>query len=130
MADIVLAGADEAELLAGAAVPASADWFLDRGARLVVIKDGTKGAGATDGTVTIVQPALPVRCVDAVGAGDAFTAGLLSAVLRSVPLDQALVEAAAVAACAVQVVGDMDGLPGPALRDTLIAGAHLGQVNR
>ncbi|GAA3191955.1 carbohydrate kinase [Dactylosporangium siamense] len=53
--------------------------WLALGARLVVVTLGADGAwGSTAGVAVSVAP-MPVRVVDTVGAGDAFTAGLLHA---------------------------------------------------
>jgi fructokinase len=57
--------------------------WLARGAGLIVVTTGGAGAWAgTEGGETTVA-AYPVRVVDTVGAGDAFTAGLLSALGRA-----------------------------------------------
>ncbi|MFJ4771087.1 sugar kinase [Streptomyces uncialis] len=123
-ADILLTGADEAELLTGApGRQQAADGLLARGPRLVVVKDGARGAWATDGTGRWAAPAHPVTAHDPVGAGDAFNAGFLSAHLRGLPVPEALAEAAVVAAHAVQIPGDLDGLPTARQRDTALAGA-------
>ena len=117
-ADVVFAGADEAELLSGAAEPMqAAGWFLDQGARIVVIKHSANGCWATDGTHTWKQDPVRVRSVDPVGAGDAFAAGFLSGMLTDSPgfddidVPGALARAAALGAAAVQTVGDIDGVP-------------------
>jgi fructokinase len=48
-------------------------------ASLVVITDGGRGATAyRSGAGPLARPARPVQVVDTIGAGDAFTAGLLS----------------------------------------------------
>ena len=85
-AHVVLAGLEEAELITGAsgARRRPPDWFLQRSARLVVLKDGARGSWATDGMRTWEQPAVPVRAIDPVGAGDAFTAGFLAVTTRGV----------------------------------------------
>lgn len=115
----VLVGGEEMELLAeGAGV----GWFLDRGAGLVVVKDGARGAWATDGTSTWRQEARRVVVVDAVGAGDAFNAGWISAQLRGLPVQESLVQANLVASCVVAVRGDTGGLPTAAARDHLLRG--------
>lgn len=49
------------------------------GPRLVVVTRGPAGATAFAGDTMVSTPAAPVDVVDTVGAGDAFTAGLLSA---------------------------------------------------
>jgi 2-dehydro-3-deoxygluconokinase len=111
-ADIVLAGVEEAQLLTGqAGRDAMASWFLDRGAQLVVLKDGAAGSCATDGHGWVDQAAVPAHLVDPVGAGDAFAAGFLSARLLGLDLSASLQRAALVAALVVQVPGDTPGLP-------------------
>lgn len=121
-ADLVLAGADEAELISGAAgmIPAAA-WFLDRGARLVVLKLGANGSWATDGRQEWHVDVHRVPAVDPVGAGDAYTAGFLSAWLRGLPVPEAMREAAAVAALVVAAPGDVEGLPTAAQRDAVLS---------
>jgi fructokinase len=60
----------------------SARW-LELGALLVVITDGADGAHAFHGGAgTVSRPGREVEVTDTVGAGDAFTAGLLGAVVR------------------------------------------------
>ncbi|MFD4558942.1 sugar kinase [Streptomyces sp. NPDC058469] len=79
-ADIVFVGRDEAEALWGTARPDDIGELLAP-APLVVVKDAEHGATSyADGTRTFV-PALPTQVVEPVGAGDAFAAGYLSAVL-------------------------------------------------
>lgn len=122
-ADLVLAGLDEAELLSGRSGPApAADWFLERGATEVVLKRGAQGAWATDGRDTWEQGAHQVVAVDPVGAGDGFDAGWLSGWLRGLDPAARLHEAAVVGALAVEVAGDLDGLPTAAERDAYLAG--------
>ncbi|MGW6460179.1 sugar kinase [Streptomyces sp. NPDC055078] len=120
-ADLLLTGADEARLLTGARdQDSAAEQLLARGPALVVVKDGARGARATDGTDRWEVPARPVTAHDPVGAGDAFNAGFLSARLRGLPVPDALAEAAVVGAYAVQVPGDLDGLPTARQRDTAL----------
>lgn len=57
--------------------------WIDLGAFLVVITDGAHGAHLfRTGAAPMHRPGRPVTVVDTVGAGDAFTAGLLDALLR------------------------------------------------
>ncbi|PZS05681.1 MAG: sugar kinase [Pseudonocardiales bacterium] len=122
MADIVLAGADEAMLLSGSDdTGTAASWFLECGAHTVVVKDGVAGSWGTDGSATWHQPAMPTTTVDAVGAGDAYAAGFLSARLRGLPLNRSMAEAAVVAGMSVQVATDMDGLPTAVERDAMLS---------
>lgn len=81
-ADIVFVGRDEAEALWGTAHPDDVAELLSP-APLIVVKDAGHGATSyADGTRTFV-PALPTRVVEPVGAGDAFAAGYLAAVLEN-----------------------------------------------
>ncbi|MFF5297832.1 sugar kinase [Streptomyces sp. NPDC013161] len=81
-ADIVFVGRDEAEALWGTARPDDVAELLSP-APLIVVKDAEHGATSyADGTRTFV-PALPTQVVEPVGAGDAFAAGYLSAVLEN-----------------------------------------------
>ena len=58
------------------------DW-LDLGSRLVVITLGADGAtGWVPGQSPVSRPEYPAAVVDTVGAGDAFTSGLLDALAR------------------------------------------------
>ncbi|MFI6468281.1 sugar kinase [Streptomyces sp. NPDC050538] len=80
-ADIVFVGRDEAEALWGTPRPDDVAELLGP-APLVVVKDAEHGATSyAAGTRTFV-PALPTQVVEPVGAGDAFAAGYLSAVLE------------------------------------------------
>ncbi|WP_030611910.1 sugar kinase [Streptomyces sclerotialus] len=112
-ADWVLPGLDEGRLLTGERAPADvARWYLARGVRRVVLKDGARGADLYDAAGgTWAQPALPVRAVDTVGAGDGFAAGLISAHLDGLGPRASLARAAAVGALATTSHGDRDGLP-------------------
>ncbi|MGH3653523.1 carbohydrate kinase family protein [Glutamicibacter sp.] len=57
--------------------------FLDRGASLAIITFGARGAEARTRQSEVMVPSISVRTVDTVGAGDAFMAGLLHAILDS-----------------------------------------------
>jgi fructokinase len=53
------------------------------GARLVVITDGPRGATAYRAQAEpLMRPGRPTEVVDTIGAGDAFTAGMLSGLVR------------------------------------------------
>ena len=55
--------------------------LLGRGVREVVVKRGAAGAGVHTADGRWEAPAVAVTSIDTVGAGDAFTAGYLSALL-------------------------------------------------
>src|SRR5690606_7205598 len=82
-ADFLFANADEAEMLAGTADPE--DQMRDLGAQFaqVVVKRGAAGAAlGTRAGVVLSRPAETVRVRDSTGAGDAFAAGFVAALLR------------------------------------------------
>ncbi|MDT7580327.1 MAG: hypothetical protein QOK35_1591, partial [Pseudonocardiales bacterium] len=127
-ADLVFAGPEEACLLLDRDRPTGPAGFEDgealarelakRGPATVVVKLGALGALALSGDEVHRSPALPVTVVDPVGAGDAFVAGYLSAVVAggSVPDRLRTGNACGGAVCAVP--GDWEGLP---TRDELAA---------
>jgi len=121
-ADLVIAGEDELELLLGGGAEETAKALLTMGhARTVVVKRRDHSAVAVSQNGQCVQAPFNVRVVDPVGAGDAFAAGWLSAWLRGERPEQALAEAACVAALVVQAPGDTDGLPTAYARDRALA---------
>lgn len=111
-ADLVLTGEAEACRLSGQSGREGAvAWFLEKGARLVVVKLGASGAWATDGTSEWLVSAYQVTAVDTVGAGDAFAAGYLARWLEGANVADCLEYAAVVAGMAVQMLGDIEALP-------------------
>jgi fructokinase len=112
VADIVkLSRADLDWLRSGVSPTAFARERLAAGAALVVVTRGADGASAFMQHQTWEVPAMPVTVVDTIGAGDAFTAGLLAhfvslrigtlgalAALTAADLEAALRSAAIVAA--------------------------------
>ncbi|MEO8529786.1 MAG: PfkB family carbohydrate kinase, partial [Deltaproteobacteria bacterium] len=80
MADIVKLSDEDAEWLYGAVDPAA---LLAKGAKIVLITEGAKGATAytTRGAVSVAAPKITVA--DTVGAGDTFNAGFLAALDRA-----------------------------------------------
>jgi sugar/nucleoside kinase (ribokinase family) len=79
---------------------------------LTVVKDGSAGAFAVsaDGNVTAVA-GLPVRAVDATGAGDTFDAAFLDAWLDADPVADALARAVCAGARSVGFLGGTAGQP-------------------
>ena len=104
-ADVLLAGAEEARLLGGAADPAAAALALARSHGLVAVTLGRDGSLLARGGEVVRVPAVPAAAVDVTGAGDAYAAGLLAALLEGAPDAEAGARAAALAARAVGRVG-------------------------
>ncbi|OTP71812.1 2-ketogluconate kinase [Caballeronia sordidicola] len=121
-ADWVLPGVSEGKILTGYTTPEDiARFYLDQGAKGVVVKLGAHGAyfrtaDNDQGTV----PAIPVETVvDTVGAGDGFAVGVVSALLEGRDVRHALTRGNRIGALAIQVIGDSEGLPTRAELDKL-----------
>lgn len=114
-ADMVLPGVGEGDILCGAnSVENIGRFFVGQGARYCVVKDGTRGAYATDGQSSLYVPAFVVDDVtDTVGAGDGFAVGMLSGLLKGLDAEHVLERACAVGAIQTQSVSDNEGLPTP-----------------
>ncbi|MEZ3159198.1 sugar kinase [Microbacterium sp. BWT-B31] len=119
-ATIVFAGADEASLLVGAGSPDDlALRIAELGASQVLIKMGEDGCVARlDGTPMTV-PAVSVRPLDTVGAGDAFVAGYLAEYLAGAPVKVRLDTAVRAGAFACLGPGDWESNPRRADLDLL-----------
>jgi 2-dehydro-3-deoxygluconokinase len=129
-ADIVFVGDDEARQAWGLHGARAIREALPE-PEIVVVKQGRGGATALDkdteglcedatGTATFV-PALYVDVVAAVGAGDAFAAGFLSATLRGLPVRDRLRHGHLMAAAALTVPGDLAAPPARGHADRLAA---------
>jgi 2-dehydro-3-deoxygluconokinase len=80
--DWILPGIEEGRVLTGRSDPSGiADFYLGKGAALVVIKLGEKGSFVKSREQEALIPAAKVPAVvDTVGAGDGFAVGLVSAI--------------------------------------------------
>jgi fructokinase len=81
LAHVVKASLDDVRYLYPDREPAAvARTWLDLGAALVIVTAGADGAtGWLPGTPPVTRPAYPAPVADTVGAGDAYTSGLLDA---------------------------------------------------
>lgn len=103
--DLLVLNDGEAEAACGSVERAPE--LLARAAHAVVITQGAKGAFGIFGKQTVRTPALPVDVVDTTGAGDAFCAGLIAALLHGDDPQTALGLGARVAAHIVQQHGGL-----------------------
>lgn len=122
-ASILIASDDELDLVASAALSGSdslayddaetalAASLLEQGVGEVVVKRGSAGAGVHTASGRFEAPAVAVTSIDTVGAGDAFTAGYLSALLDGEDVAGRLQRGAVTGAFAVSTAGDWEGLP-------------------
>jgi ribokinase len=99
---LALAQAGGKDLLAAAR-------HLASGGALVAVKRGAAGALAVRGDEVLEVPAPAATCPDSVGAGDAFDAGLVWALLDERPLSEALGVACACGALSLRAAGGVDG---------------------
>ncbi|GHJ37920.1 sugar kinase [Streptomyces sp. TS71-3] len=135
--DVLIASDDELPLClpqggapsdSTADVAALAKLLLARGVGEVVVKLGPEGAVSHTAHGEFHRPARPVRAVDSVGAGDAFVAGYLSALLDGEDTSARLDRAVTTGAFAVASPGDWEGAP---TRSELgLLGSRAGTVVR
>ncbi|WP_432112176.1 sugar kinase [Streptomyces sp. YPW6] len=118
------------ELRPGPGVPAAArgsgDAAVARASRAEEAKDASgpafPAAGGAEGGDTVTHvPALRVEVVAAVGAGDAFAAGFLSATLRGLPVRDRARHGHLMAAAVLTVPGDLTEPPARDHADRLAA---------
>lgn len=103
--DLLVLNESEAEAACGSA--ARAPELLAGAAHAIVITQGARGAFGILGMQTVRTAALPVEVLDTTGAGDAFCAGLIAALLRGADPQAALGMGARAAA---HIVGQHGGL--------------------
>lgn len=110
---IVFAGEDEARLLAPDAIGVRelALAIAELGPSQVIIKLGAAGCFAIIDGEDYTLPAVPVRVVDTVGAGDAFVAGYLAELVDGRDATTRLRTAVTTGAFACTTTGDWEGLP-------------------
>lgn len=113
--DVLIGSVDELALMCTDEAAGDADKvahsLVDEGCGEVVVKRGAAGATAYTAEATINMPARRVTPVDAIGTGDAFTAGYLSGTLDGLDLEARLNRAVVLGAFAVASTGDWEGLP-------------------
>lgn len=106
-ADLIIPNLDEALLLTGATSAERAAVLLSETYGTAVVKLGAEGAlAAVDGEVVATAAGLPAEVVDSTGAGDAFAAAYLTAILDGAGEQLALESGCrAGAECVAQVGG-------------------------
>ncbi|MBP3037171.1 sugar kinase [Arthrobacter sp. zg-ZUI100] len=104
--DIVFVGLDEADALWGTSTPEQVREYLPE-PKLLVVKDSDIGATEFDGATKTFVPAVPTLVVEAVGAGDAFAAGYLSAFLGGLDTERRLLAGHRQAVLVLQSTSDV-----------------------
>lgn len=108
--DLVFVGSDEARSLWGCRTPADVRTVLPN-PDTVVVKDGAVGAYSFGPGGDVFIPSPRVRVVEPVGAGDAFAAGYLAALLDGRTEEIRLRLGHLLAAAALSVTSDHGSLP-------------------
>ncbi|HPU50033.1 MAG TPA: sugar kinase [Burkholderiaceae bacterium] len=112
MTDLFLPSLDEASALLGIDdADALIDWSHARGARLVAVKAGARGAVVSDGRTRVQIPGHRVVALDATGAGDCFAGVLVTRLVAGDPLAQAARAACVAAALSTTGYGALSALP-------------------
>lgn len=111
-ADIALPSLEDAEQLTGLSDPdAIADFYLQLGAPLVVLKLGAAGVLVADTQARSWVTGHPVTALDATGAGDTFAGALLARLVQGDSTTEAANYANAAAALSTQGYGAVDPIP-------------------
>jgi len=109
--DVLFVNEEEALRIAGAESVEVAARELARTVGTVVVKRGAAGALAVEGDHVVQAQARPVDAVDAIGAGDSFDAGFISALLSGRPLTERLAFANACGALSMRAAGGTRAQP-------------------
>ena len=112
LSDIVFPSDDEAELLLDIKQPdAIVDWFLQFGAKHVILKRGSKGIIVASQKSRVRLPVHKVIAVDSTGAGDSFAGAFLAYFMETENAGIAAQRAAIVTAFTVAGMGAIDPIP-------------------
>jgi len=112
LVDVVVGSADEIAMIADQDDPAAAaEGLAAQGVSELVVTRGAGGAESWIGGRPLRMAALPVVAVDPIGAGDAFVAGYVSALLDGAEAADRLAMGNRLGAFAVASRGDWEGLP-------------------
>ena len=112
MCEVILPSLEEATSLTGLIDKEEiTDYYLELGAKLVVLKQGSHGARVSDGKDNLNIPGHKVKAIDATGAGDTFDGVFLSEWIRSDDPFSAAEFANAAAALSTTNYGAVDSIP-------------------
>jgi 2-dehydro-3-deoxygluconokinase len=117
-ADIVLVGADEAQVCVGTSDPEELYERLE--APVLVVKDDAHTATVLEPGGRTEVPALSVDVVETVGAGDAFAAGFLAGTLQGLSMTQRLRLGHLNAAAVLTAPEDHAPPPAPEVRERML----------
>lgn len=129
--DIVFGGEEEFAILSpGAPLAEAATRLRDAGCATTVVKLGASGATIVTADTVVEGAGFRIDPFDTVGAGDAFVAGYLSALLEGLDADDTLRRANACGAMACLVPGDWEAAPTRRDLERFLAGGAADPVRR
>jgi 5-dehydro-2-deoxygluconokinase len=120
-ATVVVGNLDECDTAVSEREPrAAAQALRDRGADLVVVKQGPKGVLARDDHTEVEVPPVPVQVVNGLGAGDAFGGALCHGLLAGWDLERVMRFANAAGAIVASRLACADAMPDAAEVEALL----------
>lgn len=124
--DYFLPNDDEAQQITGLSDPLDQlRFFAKHGAHTVIITQGKSGAIAARGGHYWRSGIFPAKVVDPSGSGDAFGAGIITAIRRGFDLPKMLAYASALGSSATRAVGTTDGVFTAAEAEAFVAANPL-----
>ena len=112
LCEVLLPSLDDVTSLTGLRDPdAITEYYLELGAKLVVLKQGSLGVLVSNGKENLHIPGHAVQTIDATGAGDTFNGAFLSEWLRKDDPFAAAEYANAAAALSTTNYGAVDSIP-------------------
>ncbi len=129
-ANIILIGLDEAEVLFQTKDhEAIFDILFQQGcAEYVGLKDGANGSWVADKETYIKVEPHACKCIDPIGAGDAYNSGFIAAVLKGSSLKAIGKMASVSGALATETTGDIEGYPSKEHMDHVLN--HTDEIYR
>ncbi|MDK2817691.1 MAG: tagatose kinase [Moorella sp. (in: firmicutes)] len=110
VADIILSGKTELATLTGESdIIKGVDWLKGKGANIIVLKDGARGASLYSGEEYYHVPPFKVQEVDPTGAGDCFDGAFIASLVSGIGMKEALEIANVAGALSVTHKGPMEG---------------------
>jgi len=82
----------------------------NKGVGTIIITDGTKGSYCSDGTARYFMPSYPIQAIAKTGAGDAYSSGLIAALIHGKSLPEAMQWGTANACGVIRQFGAQKGL--------------------
>jgi len=112
LVDVLFLNQVEYQQLMGSKSPSNLEYFCELGCKMVIYKKGREGSVIlTNEGFSKKVLGFEVTSVDSTGAGDAFAAGFLSAMLSNEDIDTSILFANAMGALAVTARGAKSALP-------------------